>query len=198
MHAQARAEDAADHSAILLNGVPGAIQSTEGMTAEYYAFAIFGVRPPMTVQAFCDWLSNTPVSLKIQTILWIIPAVQTVHILCVSLVLSSMAMLDLRLMGLAARRQPVSRMIGRFVPWVWRGLAVLATTGAILITGEPERELLNPVLATVIVITLIVQRLSRKNDTYWETRKVAARLAGFVSLLLWIGIVSAGRWIAYV
>jgi len=78
-------------------------------------------------------------------------------------------------------------------------------TGAILITGEPERELLNPVfrakmamLATVIVITLIVQRLSRKNDTYWETRKVAARLAGFVSLLLWIGIVSAGRWIAYV
>jgi uncharacterized membrane protein len=159
----------------------------------------------MNVQAFCDWLSNTPVSLKIQTVLWIIPAVQTVHILTVSLVFSSMAMLDLRLIGLAGRRQPITRMVNRFVPWAWRGIVVLAATGAILTIGEPERELLNPVfrakmamLATVIVITLIVQRVSRKGEAYWDTRKAAARIAGVVSLLLWIGIASAGRWIAYV
>lgn len=159
----------------------------------------------MTLQGFCDWLSNTPVSLKIQTILWIIPAVQTLHILTVSLVFSSMAMLDLRLMGLAARRQPITQMVEEFVPWVWRGIYVLAATGAILTIGEPERELLNPVfrakmamLATVIVITLIVQRASRKGEAYWDARKGVARLAGLVSLLLWIAIASAGRWIAYV
>ena len=67
------------------------------------------------LQSFCDWLSNTPFSLKIQTILWIIPAVQTVHILCVSIVMASMAMLDLRLVGVT-KRQPVSRMVNRFVP----------------------------------------------------------------------------------
>ncbi|MGD0956332.1 MAG: DUF6644 family protein [Candidatus Acidiferrales bacterium] len=157
------------------------------------------------IQAFCDWLSNTPFSLKIQTILWIIPAVQTMHILTVSFVFSSMAMLDLRLMGLAGRGQSISRMISRFVPWIWRALIVLATTGTILIIGEPERELLNSafrakmlMLATVALITLLVQRRTKTNDTYWETRATAARLIGFVSLLLWIGIVSAGRWIAYV
>jgi hypothetical protein len=157
------------------------------------------------IQAFCDWLSNTPLSLKIQTILWIIPAVQTIHILTVSFVLSSMAMLDLRLMGLAGRGQSISRMISRFVPWIWRALIVLATTGAILIIGEPERELLNSafrakmlMLATVALITLLVQRRTKTNDAYWEMRATAARLIGFVSLLLWIGIVSAGRWIAYV
>jgi uncharacterized membrane protein len=155
------------------------------------------------MQAFCDWLSNTRVSLTIQTVLWIIPAVQTVHILCVAVVMSSMAMLDLRLVGFTGRRQPISRMVHRFVPWVWCTLPIMAVTGSILIIGEPARELLNPyfrakmvMLATVIVITLVVQLLNNRN-AYWETRKAAAMLTGSVSLLLWVGIVSAGRWIAY-
>jgi uncharacterized membrane protein len=155
------------------------------------------------MQAFCDWLSNTRLSLTIQTVLWIIPAVQTVHILCVAIVMSSMAMLDLRLLGLAGRAKSISYMVKRFVPWVWWTLPVMAATGAILIIGEPSRELLNPyfrakmlMLATVILITLAVQLLNNKN-AYWEMRKGGAILAGSVSLLLWVGIVTAGRWIAY-
>ncbi len=157
------------------------------------------------VQAFCDWLSNTPVSLKIQTVLWIIPAVQTIHILSVSIVMASMAMLDLRLMGIAGKRQPISRMVTRFVPWVWRVLLILATTGAILIIGEPGRELLNwafrtkmAMVATVSLITLLVQQMNKRDATFWENRRFAAAAVGVVSLLLWVGIVTAGRWIAYV
>ena len=156
------------------------------------------------LQQFCDWLSNTPLSLKIQTIMWIIPAVQTVHILCVALVMSSMAMLDLRLMRLAGLRQTVSATVVRFVPWVWGVVPVLLATGTILIIGEPSRELLNPyfrakmaMLATVLVITLIVQRKNKHDAGYWEMRTWAAKVTGLASLLLWVGIVSAGRWIAY-
>jgi hypothetical protein len=157
------------------------------------------------VQAFCDWLSNTPISLKIQTVLWIIPAVQTIHILSVSIVMASMAMLDLRLMGIAGKRQPISRMVTRFVPWVWRVLLILATTGAILIIGEPGRELLNwafrtkmAMVATVSLITLLVQQMNKRDATFWENRRFAAAAVGVVSLLLWVAIVTAGRWIAYV
>jgi len=156
------------------------------------------------LERFCDWLSNTPLSLTIQTVTWIIPAVQTVHILCVALVMSSMAMLDLRLMGLAGRRQSISRFVSRFAPWVWGVVPILLGTGVILIIGEPSRELLNPYfrakmlfLATVLSITFLVQRQNKKDAAYWETRTAAAKLAGVVSLLLWVGIVSAGRWIAY-
>jgi uncharacterized membrane protein SirB2 len=156
------------------------------------------------LQSFCDWLSSTSLSLTIQTVMWIIPAVQTVHILCVAVVMSSMAMLDFRLIGLAGKGQSVSRMVSRFVPWVWGALPVLLATGTILIIGEPSRELLNPyfrakmaMLATVIVITLYVQRKNTKDAGYWEARRAAAALTGFASLLLWVGIVSAGRWIAY-
>jgi hypothetical protein len=156
------------------------------------------------IQSFCDWLSNTSVSLTIQTVMWIIPAVQTIHILCVAIVMSCMAMLDLRLIGIAGKRQPISQMVSWFVPWVWGALPVLLTTGVILIIGEPSRELLNPyfrakmaMLAIVILITILVQRQNNKDATFWESRRAVASFAGFASLLLWVGIITAGRWIAY-
>jgi len=156
------------------------------------------------IESFCNWLSNTSVSLTIQTVMWVIPAVQTVHILCVAIVMSSMAMLDLRLLGVAGRRQSISQMVSRFVPWVWGALPVLLTSGIVLIIGEPSRELLNPyfrakmvMLATVIVITFVVQRRNKKDANYWEGRRAAAAWTGLTSLLLWVGIVTAGRWIAY-
>jgi uncharacterized membrane protein SirB2 len=134
--------------------------------------------------------------------MWIIPAVQTVHILCVAVVMTSMAMLDFRLLGFAGR-DSVSSTVRRFVPRVWYTLPLMIVTGIILIVGEPDRELLNPyfrakmvMLALVLAITLAVQGLSKK-DGYWETRKAAAVVAGSVSLLLWIFIVTVGRWIAY-
>jgi len=156
------------------------------------------------IESFCNWLSNTSVSLAIQTVMWVIPAVQTVHILCVAIVMSSMAMLDLRLLGVAGRRQSISQMVSRFVPWMWGALPVLLTSGIVLIIGEPSRELLNPyfrakmvMLATVIVITFVVQRRNKKDANYWEGRRAAAAWTGLTSLLLWVGIVTAGRWIAY-
>lgn len=156
------------------------------------------------LQSFCDWLSNTSISLTIQTVLWIIPAVQTIHILCVAIVMSCMAMMDLRLVGVAGTRQPVSAAVRRFVPWVWGALPVLLATGIILIVGEPSRELLNPyfrakmlMLAIVIVVTYLVQRQNKRSESFWAANRGFAVLMGASSLLLWIGIVTCGRWIAY-
>lgn len=152
---------------------------------------------------FCNWLSNTPLSMKIQTVLWIIPAVQTVHILCVSIVMSTMAMLDLRLVGLTGRSQSVPQAVRRWVPWVFGTLPVMLLTGTILIIGEPTRELMNPyfrakmaMLVVVVAITFLIYARN-KDAAYWETKAVTAKFAGSVSLLLWVGIVTAGRWIAY-
>jgi uncharacterized membrane protein SirB2 len=155
------------------------------------------------VQNFCSWLANTPLSLKIQTVLWIIPLVQTIHILCVAIVMSSMAMLDMRLVGLTGKSQTISRAVSRWVPWVWGTLPVMLLTGTILIIGEPTRELMNPyfrtkmaMLLVVIAITALIQRKNRDAE-FWKNRAIAAKFAGALSLLLWMGIVTAGRWIAY-
>lgn len=161
------------------------------------------------LENFNDWLSATALSGFIQRVFWILPAVQTVHILAISVVLASMAMFDLRLMGLAGRRHPIAALSRRFMPWLWSALVVLAASGCALIVGEPKKDLGNPVflakmimLIAAILLTLRFQAvlkrdLARGNADLTPAHLPAARLIGAVSLLLWVGIAIAGRWIAY-
>jgi uncharacterized membrane protein len=119
--------------------------------------------------------------------------------------MTSMAMLDLRLVGIAGRRQSLTEIGARFLPWVWGTLVVLLCSGSILIIAEPGRELINNVfwlkmslLVGAVVLTLIFQTMLRRRNGFWEHHRAAAVLLGSVSLLMWVGIVGAGRWIAYV
>jgi hypothetical protein len=165
----------------------------------------------MTLQAlepFCNWLAATPLSQTIQTVGWIIPAVQTMHILAVAAVVTSALMIDLRLLGLRGMDQPFARIAQRFLPFIWWPLPILLATGAVLIIAEPARALENPVfilkmalLLAAAAVTLACQVPLRRNPAFWElsaARKRAARLIAVASMPLWIAIVFAGRWIAYV
>lgn len=161
----------------------------------------------MTLHQFCEWLSNTPVSMTVQNVTWIIPTVQTVHIVCIAVVIGSMAMLDLRLFGIAGLSDSVSGTARRLLPWVWWSLPVLLLTGIVLIIGEPPRELENPtfikkmlLLVAAIVVTAGFQSTLRKDVGFWEAtpgRRIGAKVLAVVSIALWIAIVFAGRLIAY-
>ncbi len=160
------------------------------------------------VARFCDWLSLTPISMTLQSVEWIIPAVQTVHILSIAIVMSSVIMVDLRLMGLMGHTQSISGMARRFIPWVWWALVVLLLTGAVLITAEPRRDLLNSVfqakmalLVVAIAVTVVFQETVRRNMEFWDLsprRRLGAWATALISLLVWTAIVGCGRWIAYV
>lgn len=159
------------------------------------------------LQHFAHWLSSTPISTFIQNVLWIIPAVQTVHILAIAVVLSSVAMIDLRIFGLAGRRATLAETADRYAPWIWWGLLVLAVTGVTLVTGEPVRSLTNPafqlkmaMLALAVAVTIAFQLSVRRNAGVWDiSPRVAGpiRAAALATLLLWFAIAVAGRWIAY-
>ena len=161
-----------------------------------------------SVQAFTDWLAATPPSMLIQQYLWIIPTVQTIHILSIAIVMSSVVMINLRILGLSARTQPLVAVTRRFQPWVWWTVVVLLLSGSVLIIGEPGRALSNPafivkmsMLCTVLILTGFFERGLRRDARFWDIspgRRVGGRLLAGFSLLLWIGIVFAGRWIAYI
>jgi hypothetical protein len=161
-----------------------------------------------SLDAFCEQLSATPLSQAIQTTEWIIPAVQTAHIIAVATVITSVLMVDLRLMGFAARRQSIATVAHRYLPLVWYALPILLLTGATLIIAEPSRSLQNPVfvlkmalLLLAAAVTLVCQLPLRKDAGYWdgsESRRRKVRVIGFLSLPIWIAILFAGRWIAYV
>ena len=160
------------------------------------------------IARFCDWLSQTPVSMTFQSVGWIIPMVQSVHILAIAIVMSSVVMVDLRLMGLMGHTQSISGLARRFIPWVWWSLLVLLVTGAVLITAEPRRDLLNPVfqakmalLAVAMAVTALFQATVARNMEIWDltpNRRTGAWVTAVVSLLVWTAILGCGRWIAYV
>jgi hypothetical protein len=158
------------------------------------------------IQQFINWLSTTSVNQTFQTVTWIIPTVQTIHILAIAVVMSSVGIVDFRLLGLGSRSQTITQLTDRFLPWVWTALVVLALSGSMLIIAEPGRELDSIVfwwkmglLLTVIVVTLLFQSRVKKNRASWDALPTsgAAKMTALISIVLWVGIVTAGRWIAY-
>jgi hypothetical protein len=158
-----------------------------------------------SLDRFCAWLEQSSLSQSLQSIAWVVPAVQTVHILAVATVLGSALLLNLRFLGLAGLDQPLARACARFLPAIWWALPVLMLTGAVLITGEPARSLKNPIfqlkmsllIAALALTGLLQLGLARGGAGETAAPRGAAILIALPSLVLWGAIVCAGRWIAY-
>src|SRR5215471_3931640 len=92
---------------------------------------------------FSRWLAATSLSHTIQTAGWIIPTLQSIHILCVAIVFASALLVDFRIFHLFERKVPLSQVMQRFLPTIWPVLVILLLTGSLLIVGEPRRSLVN-------------------------------------------------------
>jgi hypothetical protein len=156
---------------------------------------------------FSKWLAATALSHTIQTTSWIIPTLQTIHILSVATVFSAAILVDLRIWRLLERDVPLPEVTQRFLPTIWPVLLILLVTGSLLIVGEPRRSLLNStfylkmaLLLVAILLTAALQRSISSSPDFWDRdrwRRMAGRLAATLSILVWCGILFAGRWIAY-
>lgn len=155
----------------------------------------------MDLHQFSAWLSATPFSLLIQGTTWAIPAIQTVHILCLALVLTAALILALRFMGFGLSAEPLPQLAGRYTRMIWLLLVVLLASGSLLIVAEPGRTITNPVfyakmimLAVAIMATLWLGAAARRHG---ERPLGLHKFVAAFSLVLWVGIIFAGRFIAY-
>ncbi len=156
---------------------------------------------------FSKWLAATALSHTIQTTGWVIPMLQTIHILCVAVVFSSAILVDLRIWRLLQRDVSLSEVGRRFLPLIWPIVLILLITGSLLIVGEPRRSLLNTtfylkmaLLAFALALTSLLQWSLSSAPGFWDEdkgRRMAGRLAATVSILAWCGVIFAGRFIAY-
>ena len=92
------------------------------------------------MESIAAWLAGTDASAVIQKTFWIIPVMQTIHIICVAMVFSSVVMIELRVLGVT-KSQTIEQIAHRYVPWIFTCVVVMAVTGSILIIGEPQRSL---------------------------------------------------------
>ena len=135
------------------------------------------------------------------------PVTQTVHILGICIVMASIIMVNLKFLGLALPSQNLSEMISRLYPWTWWALPVNAITGLLFVIARPNRYFYNPVfgikfslLVPAILLAFLVYRMNQREQGYWDHtlgRRISGRIVAGLSLVLWIGVMMAGRWIAY-
>jgi uncharacterized membrane protein len=162
------------------------------------------------------WVAGLPLSHLIRKISWLIPLMQTIHILAIGMILSSVIMIDLRIWGYSRsetanerRSETANERTRRFLPWIWVALALLTVTGIGLILGNP-RSLSDPAfgpkmlmmgiaIVTTVVVAVMLQSGRRTGDGGAGARKTASVMAA-VTLVLWVGVTFAGRgrWISNV
>lgn len=156
----------------------------------------------------CHWLQHTSVGTSVRESPWEFPIVETVHIFGIIFLVGSTSVLDLRMLGVAFREDTVSKLAQRYLPWAWAGFAIQVITGILLFASEAEKMYDNTAFRLKMIMiaaaglnALVFHLTAYTSVGKWENDRVAplsARAAGTISILLWFGIVAAGRWIAYV
>lgn len=162
---------------------------------------------PTILLSFFEWLENTSGSIAIRESILFYPLVETSHVLTLCLFLGMIAMLDLRLLGLAWRRVPASQVAERLLPWARAGFVLMVISGVLLFYSGPVRASQN-IFFQVKMVMLVLAGLNAfvfhrgiyRKVAAWDedaVTPVRAKVAGCLSLLLWSGVVVAGRMQAY-
>ncbi|MDO7835550.1 hypothetical protein Q4610_10900 [Sphingobium sp. HBC34] len=160
----------------------------------------------MSLETFGNWLYDTQVSTFLREVSWIIPTVQSIHILAISIVVGSALISDLRLAGVLATDEKPAAIVRRYLPWMWTALVILLLTGIVMLLAEPGRTLNNSIFWTKMALVLVAFALTlffrkplldpefRLDHARWATM---VKPAAWISLLVWVGVIFCGRWIAY-
>jgi hypothetical protein len=126
-------------------------------------------------RAFAERLSQTPLSDLLQKVSWVVPTSQTLHIIALSVVVSSALVINARLLGIGHSTRSVPEVVATHVPWIWRALALALFTGIVQTIAEPVRQFVTPVfwakllmIAIVVTATAVLASRVRSNPGRWE------------------------------
>ena len=135
------------------------------------------------------------------------PFLECVHVLAVTLVVGSISIVDLRLLGWASLERAVSRVTGSVLPCTWIAFAAAAISGALLFSSNAMTYAHNTwflikfgFIALAGANMLIFQFGIHGSVANWDsaaTPPTAARVAGALSLLFWIAVITCGRWVGF-
>ena len=157
------------------------------------------------MREFAEWLQGTPVSVMIQSIKWIIPLLQSIHIVTIGVVFISSLMIALRVLGRVRADEPFNDVWRRFAPWMWSGLVVMAVTGLILVLGEPIREFtalsfwIKMTLLAIAIVSTMAFGHSLRGTTLAARPEFSAgaKTVAIANIAIWLAIIFLGRAIAY-
>jgi hypothetical protein len=163
---------------------------------------------PAWIFHFAQWLDQTPFGHVMRESLYLFPVVETLHVFGIVSLVSSAFLLDLRLFGVGPMRdEPVEKLAKWVLPWVVAGFTVQVVTGVLMFSAEATRSAINTffwykmfMILGVGINALVFHTTVYKQVGNWNNAHVAplgARIYGTFSIVLWLGIITLGRWFSF-
>jgi hypothetical protein len=161
----------------------------------------------MDISGFLTSLESSNLATGIRDSLYLFPLIESLHVVGLTLVFGTIAIVDLRLLGIASIGRPFSRVTSDIMKWTWAAFIWTATTGALMFTTNANVYYHNFFFRTKMVllalagINLLVFELTTGRTVHrWDKDAVAPRAgkaAAVLSLVIWITVIFMGRWIGF-
>ncbi len=161
----------------------------------------------MDLHAIFEALQSTPFAVAIAESDTLFPIIETVHVFALTMVVGSIAMLDLRLLQVSSRDISVTQLSKEVLPWTWCCFALAASSGFLMFSSKAVKYAGNFSFRAKMVMLLLAgtnmilfHLLTWRTVRHWDEHPrtpAAAKLAGGLSLLFWICVVAFGRWVGF-
>jgi hypothetical protein len=161
----------------------------------------------MTIDQLLQLIEHSALATLVREGDWWFPLAECLHVLAITTVFGSILMMDLRLLGLASRDSAVSKLSQEVLPYTWVAFACAVITGTIMFIARAQTYWHNPqfqlkflFMALAAANMLIFHFGAFRRVADWDAALLppsAARLAGALSISLWIIVVFFGRWIGF-
>jgi hypothetical protein len=161
----------------------------------------------MDIATVLGSLESTGLAVAIRESLYLFPVIESLHVIGLTAVFGTVAILDLRLLGLASTHRPFTKVASDVLRWTWAAFALTVTTGLLMFITNASGYYNNlqfrckmALLALGGINMLIFELTTGRSVRRWDEDAIpplAGRLAGAISILFWIGVIFLGRWVGF-
>ena len=161
----------------------------------------------MNVAALLASLEASALATRIRDSLYLFPLIESTHVIGLSLVFGTIAVVDLRLLGVASTRRPFSRIAADTFKWTWAAFALTVATGLLMFITNAGVYYHNfyfrmkmAMLVFAGINVLIFDRTAARSIQQWDRDRSAppvGRTVAALSLAIWIAVIFLGRWIGF-
>jgi hypothetical protein len=138
---------------------------------------------------------------------WAFTTVELIHVFAISMVVGTIAIVDLRLLGVTSTERPFSELSRRILPFTWASFVVAVIAGSFLFISQAHAYFESTtfrikmlVIAIAGINMLIFELITARGVQKWDVGPLpppAARLAGAISISCWVLVVIFGRWTGF-
>jgi hypothetical protein len=161
----------------------------------------------LIIVSIAKWLQATSLAQTVSQSVWLFPAIETIHVIAIALVVGSIAVLDLRILGLSWKERSITAIAKDVLPWTWGSFLVAVIAGSLMFISAAAKYIVDlPFQLKMVLIVLagvnmvVFHRLTYPDVAFWDKDApppFRAKLAAGLSLGLWIGVVVCGRMIGF-